>query len=718
MSITGLNNLQALPGSVYPLGASWDGKGVNFAVFSQHAERVELCFFNSAKDKREASRIDMYAGPAHIWQVYVPGAGPGQLYGLRVYGPYQPEEGHYFNPNKLLCDPYSKGFGRSMTISGSLLGYQSSNGSGNLLQMSYVDSAGDAPLSRVIDTSFNWGTDARPQIPWHKTFIYETHVKGMTFCHPRVAANLRGTYLGLCSPPILEHLKRLGITSVELLPVHQCVEEDHLRRKGLTNYWGYNTLSYFAPDSRFASSPDTLAPEIEFKQMVKEFHAAGIEVILDVVYNHTGEGNHFGPTLCYRGLDNAAYYRLDPQQRQYYRDFTGCGNTLNAEHSRVLQLIMDSLRYWVSEMHVDGFRFDLASALARRGEEVDFNSSFFDVISQDPVLSQVKLIAEPWDCSASGYRTGGYPVNWSEWNDKFRAAVRSFWRGDKGALSHLSWRIAGSSDLFAHNRRKPWASINFVTCHDGYTLNDLVSYEKKHNQDNGEENRDGESCNLSFNCGVEGPTNSHKIIQLRDRQRRNLIASLLLSSGTPMLSGGDELGRSQLGNNNTYCQDNSLNWFNWKLSSKDKEFLDFVCRLSAIRKEHGLFEREEFFNGKMLSGSSLKDLAWYNSEGFEFLPSDWDRPELRCLGVLLSKTDDGKILSRFMIFNGAQQQVCFVLPKNIKGRWMVVFDTGLKPCFPAESQLLAESGIYTLQASSFVFMAAVPTAKGSRISGQ
>ncbi len=719
MSKVTKNTSELLPGSPYPLGATWDGKGVNFAVFSQHAEEMKLCLFDAAEDKSESTRIDITECVADVWHVYVPGLTPGQLYGYRAYGPYEPEMGHRFNPQKLLLDPYARSIGRGMALNEALLGYRLKHTAGDDLHINGHDSAPYAPLARVIDATFDWGTDCAPKIPWHKTLIYETHVKGMTIRHPKVPAEIRGTYLGLASPVIIDHLLSLGVTAVELLPVHQKGEEEHLRRLGLTNYWGYNTLSYFAPDVRFASSAYKAAPEVEFKQMVQAFHQAGIEVILDVVYNHTCEGNHLGPTVCYRGLDNASYYRLSPENKRYYRDFTGCGNTLNTEHPRVLQLIMDSLRYWVQEMHVDGFRFDLTSAVAREGSVVDPGSGFFDVIAQDPVISQVKLIAEPWDCSEGGYQLGAFPVIWSEWNDKFRSAVRRFWRGEKNTVAELASRIAGSSELFAHNRRKPWASINFVTCHDGFTLNDLVSYEIKHNQANGEENRDGENNNNSFNCGVEGPTSSRKVMALRDRMRRNIISSLLLSAGTPMLSGGDELGRSQQGNNNTYCQDNELNWFNWELTHKEKEFLEFVRQVASIRRSHGGFQCKDFFSGLVSPLSGCKDIAWYTVAGEEFLAADWSNPQLQSFSVLLggNQLDPGAAL--LLLLNAMEQDVIYVLPKDLCGNWNLLYDTALKPCFQ-DLSVPASIGNYRLHASSFAlfsFEQRVKSGSSSKLSG-
>ncbi|HHN72800.1 MAG TPA: glycogen debranching enzyme GlgX, partial [Thermopetrobacter sp.] len=573
------------PGSPYPLGATWDGVGVNFAIFSEHATRVELCLFDSVDAERESVRIPLPERTDMVWHGYVPDLIPGQLYGYRVYGPWDPEQGHRFNPNKVVFDPYAKAVGRPLRWADELYGYTYGHPSADL-KMDERDNAAWAPLAAVIDPAFTWGDDRRPNTPWHNTVIYEVHVKGFTKLHPEVPELLRGTYSGLASEPAIRHLKELGVTAVELMPVHHHAYERHLVEHNLSNYWGYNTLAFFAPDTRYAAATQPAEAVREFKRMVRVLHAAGLEVILDVVYNHTAEGNHLGPTLSLRGIDNAAYYRLSPENRRYYVDFTGCGNTLNMVHPRVLQLIMDSLRYWVLDMHVDGFRFDLASTLARELHEVDKLGAFFDIIHQDPVLSQVKLIAEPWDLGEGGYQVGNFPVGWTEWNGRYRDTVRAFWKGDGGMMSEMATRLAGSSDLYEHSGRRPYASINFVTCHDGFTLQDLVSYNEKHNEANLEGNRDGENNNLSWNCGVEGPTDDPAIVALRERQKRNFIATLMLSQGVPMISGGDELSRTQRGNNNAYCQDNEISWYDWQLDERRRDFLEFVRYVVKLRREH------------------------------------------------------------------------------------------------------------------------------------
>src|SRR5215468_10398747 len=550
------------PGRPYPLGATWDGSGVNFALFSEHATAVELCLFDAVDPARETRRIAVTERSDQIWHVYLPEARPGLLYGYRVHGPYAPADGHRFNAAKVLLDPYAIAIAGSVTWNGALFGYRPGEAEESAVP-DERDSAAYIPKCVVAETAFSWGDDKLLRTPWHKTVIYEVHVEGFTARHPQVPPELRGTYAGLVSPPALEHLKRLGVTAVELLPVHHSVTEQHLVERGFTNYWGYNSIGYFAPDSRFASTGVQGEQVAEFKSMVKRLHQAGIEVILDVVYNHTAEGNHGGPTLCFRGIDNAAYYRLEADDRRRYRDYTGCGNTLNLTHPRVLQLLMDSLRYWVVDMHVDGFRFDLVSALARELHEVDRLGAFFDLLRQDPVLNQVKLIAEPWDLGAGGYQVGNFPAGWAEWNDKYRDTIRAYWKGDGGLIGEFARRITGSSDLYGRSGRRPYASVNYVAAHDGFTLTDLVSYNEKHNEANLEDNRDGHNHNLSWNCGVEGPTDDPAIRALRARQKRNLLGTLLLSQGVPMLLAGDELGRTQRGNNNAYCQDNEISWVDW-----------------------------------------------------------------------------------------------------------------------------------------------------------
>ena len=547
------------PGRPHPRGATWDGEGVNFALFSENAKRVELCLFD-ASGRREVQRIVLGEQTDQVWHCYLPEARPGLVYGYRVYGPYRPLEGHRFNPHKLLLDPYAKSIVGAVRWSDALFGYTVGHKRADL-SLDRRDSAGGMPKCKVIDPAFTWGDDRRPVVPWHEMVIYELHVRGFTMQHPDVPPPLRGTYAGLATAPVIDYLQRLGITTVELMPVHAYVDDRNLVQAGLRNYWGYNTIGYFAPDSRYSASGKVS----EFKTMVKALHSAGLEVILDVVYNHTAEGNELGPTLAFRGIDNAAHYRLRPDDRRYYMDFTGTGNTLDMQHPRVLQLMMDSLRYWVQEMHVDGFRFDLASALARELHEVDRLGTFFDIIRQDPLLSQVKLIAEPWDLGEGGYQVGNFPSGWAEWNDKYRDTMRAYWKGDGGLIGDFARRLTGSSDLYGRSGRRPHASINYITVHDGFTLRDLVSYNEKHNEANGEGNRDGAANNLSWNCGVEGPTDDPAINELRERQVRNLLGTLLLSQGVPMMLAGDEIGRTQRGNNNAYCHDNEISWVDWAL---------------------------------------------------------------------------------------------------------------------------------------------------------
>src|SRR5690606_25429976 len=593
-------------GSPYPLGATWDGIGVNFALFSEHATAVELCLFDSPYAGRETHRIPLRERTEQVWHGYLPDVRPGQLYGYRVHGEYDPRKGHRFNPAKLLFDPYAKAVGRNVRWHESMFGFPI----GAPDARDDRDNAAYAALAAVVDPAFTWADDRPLRRPWHETVIYELHVRGFTKNHPGVAEEHRGTYLGLAAESTIEHLLDLGVTAVELLPVHHHIDDWHLVKQGLSNYWGYNTLGYFAPDLRYSASRSPQESVREFKSMVRTLHAAGLEVILDVVYNHTCEGSHVGPTLSLRGIDNVSYYRLSPGDLRYYEDFTGTGNTLNMRSPRVLQLIMDSLRYWVLEMHVDGFRFDLASALARELHAVDKLGSFFDIMHQDPNLSQAKLIAEPWDLREGGYQMGDFPVGWTEWNGRYRDSVRRSWSSEGGQVSEFATRLAGSSDLYEHTGRRPSASINFVTCHDGFTLADLVSYKHKHNEANGEGNRDGESHNHSMNFGVEGPTDDPAIRAARVQQRRNFMATLLLSQGVPMICGGDEMGRTQKGNNNAYCQDNDISWVNWALADEDKEFLEFTRMLIGLRQRHPVLRRRRFFQGRPLRGHGVKDLVW------------------------------------------------------------------------------------------------------------
>jgi len=676
------SSLRVWPGTPYPLGATWDGVGVNFALFSEHATRVELCLFDSRDAEVESLTISLPEQTDMVWHGYLPDIHPGQLYAYRVHGPYRPESGHRFNPNKLLMDPYAKVVGRPGTWHESLFGFRFDEDDATFDER---DSAPYAPLAAVVDDAFTWGDDRPLRTPWHKTLIYELHVKGFTQLNPRVPESLRGTYLGLGSEAAIRHLTSLGVTAVELMPVHHHQDEWHLIKRGLTNYWGYNTLSYFAPDVRYAASSSPVDVVREFKMMVRALHAAKLEVILDVVYNHTAEGNHRGPTLSLRGIDNASYYRLQPQNSRLYQDFTGCGNTLNMRSPRVLQLIMDSLRYWVLEMHVDGFRFDLASALARELHEVDKLGAFFDIIHQDPVLSQVKLIAEPWDLGEGGYQVGNFPTKWTEWNGKYRDAVRRFWRGDLGGASELATRLAGSSDLYEQSGRRPYASINFVTAHDGFTLADLVSYEHKRNQANGEDNRDGENHNLSWNCGVEGPTTDRRVLDLRARQRRNLMTTMMLSVGVPMLSGGDEVGRTQLGNNNAYCQDNEISWTPWELDADQRDFLEFTRRLIRVWRDHPVLRRRKFFQGRRIRGADVTDIAWIDPSGREMTDETWNSPDVRCLGVRLNGDAIDEVNERgerivgdtlVILFNAGEDAVPFSLPATgPTERWEAIVDT-------------------------------------------
>ncbi|HXG10519.1 MAG TPA: glycogen debranching protein GlgX [Gemmataceae bacterium] len=714
--------MRVWPGRSYPLGATWDGAGVNFALFSEHATKVELCLFDSPEADRESHRIVMPEHTDQVWHCYLPDVLPGQLYGYRVHGPYEPAKGHRFNPNKVVLDPYAKLIGRDLKWDDALFGYRIGDAEADL-SFDEQDSAPFAPLAAVVDTAFTWGDDRPPRIPWHETLIYELHVKGFTKLHPGVPEPLRGTYAGIASEAAIQHLLSLGITAVELMPVHYFVKDRHLLEKGLTNYWGYNTLAYFAPETSYEVPGNPLSAVQEFKMMVRALHAAGIEVILDVVYNHTAEGNQMGPTLSMRGIDNASYYHLAAEPR-YYMDFTGCGNTLNMRHPRVLQLIMDSLRYWVLEMHVDGFRFDLASTLARELYEVDRLGAFFDIIHQDPVLSQVKLIAEPWDVGPGGYQVGNFPVGWTEWNGKYRDCVRKFWKGDGGTAGELATRLSGSSDLYQQTGRAPYASINFITCHDGFTLQDLVSYNHKHNEANGEENRDGTDANYSWNCGVEGPTDDPKVRALRERQKRNLIATLFFSQGVPMLLGGDELSHTQKGNNNAYCQDNELTWLHWDLDEEQQKFLEFVRRVSRMRREQPVFHRRKFFLGRAIRGTELKDISWFEPSGQEMSDEAWNAGFVKCLGVRLAGDLIGDLNERgepiagdtvLLLINAHHEPIPFTLPATRpEHHWERLLDTADDN---AEQQAWEGGDQYPLQARSLVVLATrVPQETGQAIS--
>jgi glycogen operon protein len=680
--------MRVWPGRPYPLGTTWDGAGTNFALFAEHATKVELCLFNSPEDAKETHRVVMPEQTDQVWHGYLPDVVPGQLYGYRVHGPFEPQYGHRFNPNKVVLDPYAKSIGRDVRWDDSLFGYKIGQDD---LSFDDRDSAAFAPLAEVIDPAFTWGDDRSPRTPWHKTLIYEAHVKGMTMRHPGVPENMRGTYAGFGSDSVIQHLLELGVTAVELLPVHHNLQDRHLIEKGRANYWGYNTLSYFAPQRSYEAQDNRLNPVQEFKSMVRALHAAGIEVILDVVYNHTAEGNQMGPTLSWRGIDNASYYRLSPEDPRYYMDFTGCGNTLNMQHPKVLQMIMDSLRYWVTEMHVDGFRFDLASTLARELFEVNKLGAFFDLIAQDPTLCQVKLIAEPWDVGPGGYQVGNFPPGWAEWNGKYRDNVRKFWKGDGGTASEFSTRLAGSSDLYEWSGRKPYASVNFVTCHDGFTLQDLVSYNGKHNEANGEDNRDGTDNNDSWNGGHEGPTDDPGIRALRARQKRNMIATLMLSQGVPMIFAGDELSHTQNGNNNTYCQDNELSWLNWELDEEKQHFLDFVKTAIRVWKGQPVFQRRHFFQGRSIRGTDIKDISFLGPDGTEMTDEAWDEGFTKCLGMRLAGDIIGEVDERgrpivgdtlLVMFNAHWEPIPFALPLHKEGQqWERVFDT-FDPAMP------------------------------------
>jgi isoamylase len=670
------------PGGPYPRGATWDGRGVNFALFSEHAERVELCLFD-AKGRRELARIALPEYTDEIWHGYLPDARPGQLYGYRVYGPYDPERGHRFNPHTLLLDPYAKALAGAFRWSDAHFSYRVGHRAEDL-SFDRRNNAAGMPKCAVVDTAFTWAEDRAPRHPWHETILYEVHTRGYTMRHPAVPPALRGSFAGLAHHAVVDYLRSLGITAVELLPIHAFLDDRRLVELGLRNYWGYNSIAFFAPDSRYLAS-GTLG---EFKTLVQHFHDAGIEVILDVVYNHTGEGNQLGPTLSLRGIDNASYYRLVPGNERYYVDFTGCGNALNLHHPRVMQMVMDSLRYWVEEMHVDGFRFDLATTLARgAGGGFDEHSGFLDAVHQDPVLSQAKLIAEPWDVGEGGYRLGGFPPGWAEWNDRYRDTVRRFWKGDAGLTGELASRITGSSDIFDRKGRRPWASVNFVTAHDGFTLHDLVSYNEKHNEANGEENRDGTDANQGWNCGIEGPTDDAQIRALRELQKRNLLATLLLSQGLPMLLAGDEFGRSQRGNNNAYCQDNELSWLDWKgIDEEGRALQDFVRRLIRFRHDHIVLHRHRFFQGLGTAESEIKDITWLRPDGMERTLEDWADPEERCLCFVLSGEAGSYHLTAigepeqddtfFLVMNAQPEPLDLVLPDARFGDlWEPLLDT-------------------------------------------
>src|SRR6267154_888653 len=684
-------------GYPYPLGATWLGNGVNFALFSEHATSVDLCLFDSMEAREENVRIPVTEHTDQVWHIFLPEAQPGQIYGYRVSGPYEPEIGMRFNSSKLLLDPYAKAIAGRVEWGDEMFGYVV-GGEKEDLTRDFRDDAWGMPKAVVIDNALNWDGDRKLGRPLAESIIYEVHVKGFTKSCPSVPPELRGTYAGLGSTWAIDYFKKLGVTAIELLPVHAHIDDKVLVDRRLTNYWGYNTIGFFAPHAQYSSGGQMGEQVTEFKSMVRNLHAAGIEVILDVVYNHTAEGNHLGPTLCFRGIDNLAYYRLQPDNPHFYLDFTGTGNTFNLLHSRALQLVMDSLRYWVLEMHVDGFRFDLASTLARDHAGVNKLHAFFEIIHQDPVLSQVKLIAEPWDVGEGGYQVGNFPVLWAEWNGKYRDTMRSFWKGDEGRIGEMAYRLAGSPDLYQHSGRRPYASINFVTAHDGFTLTDLVSYNEKHNELNGDNNTDGDNNNQSWNCGVEGPTDDPEINKLRERQRRNFLATLFLSQGVPMLCGGDEWGRTQNGNNNAYCQDNEISWFNWERDEKQNRFLEFTRKLIQLRKEHPVFLRPTFLKGRRIRGSEIRDVMWFNPGGNQMTEEEWTSPFVRCLGMLLSGDATDALNSEgepvrdetfLLLINAHYEPIPFVLPGQENLEWQLILDTSDPEGFVAEPKKFA-----------------------------
>jgi glycogen operon protein len=672
------------PGRPYPLGATYDGHGVNFALFSEHAHRVDLCLFDQATGAAEREALTLPERTAHVFHGYVPGLSPGQLYGYRVHGPYEPRQGHRFNPHKVVLDPYARAVANEVDYRAPMWAFEKRAG-GEEGPVDTRDNAAGAPKAVVVDDFFFWDDDQCPRRPWRDTVIYEVHVKGLTARHPDVPPALRGTYAGLASEPAIRHLRALGVTAVELLPVHEIADEPEIVARGLKNYWGYSTLGYFAPAGRYASGGRLGEQVVEFKEMVKALHRANIEVILDVVYNHSAGGDHLGPTFSLRGIDNKTYYRLDPRDPARYVDYTGCGNSINVGHPQTLKLIMDSLRYWAVEMHVDGFRFDLASTLARQLHDVDRLSAFFDIIHQDPVISRLKLIAEPWDLGDGGYQVGNFPVLWTEWNGKYRDTVRRFWKGDQAVAAELGYRLTGSSDLYENTGRRPYASVNFVTAHDGFTMHDLCAYERKHNEANGEGNRDGSDANDAANHGVEGETRDPAINALRERQVRNLLTTLLVSQGVPMLLGGDEIGRTQRGNNNAYCQDNEISWLDWDLDERRRALLAFTQRIVALRRAEPVLRRRNFFSGGYVRDSELKDIVWWTPEGAEMTAADWSRPDAHALGILLGG-DALPALDRFgrrvvgstllVLMNAGTRPVEFVLPAPENGEaWEVLVDT-------------------------------------------
>ncbi|HLH39039.1 MAG TPA: glycogen debranching protein GlgX [Bryobacteraceae bacterium] len=700
-----------LPGRPFPQGATWDGTGTNFALFSENAAKVELCLFDDPCSE-ETQRVELIEQTAHVWHAFLPGVHPGQIYGYRVYGLFDPERGLRFNPNKLLIDPYAKALAGKVNWNEPIFPYPLGNGDADLM-VDASDSVRGMPKCVVVNPYFDWDTDRPPKTPLSESIIYEVHVKGFTKCHPEIPEELRGTYAGLASRPAVEYLKKLGITAVELMPVHDFLDDKILIDRGLRNYWGYNTTNFFSPDARYSSSGDTGGQVAEFKAMVKTLHREGIEVILDVVYNHTSEGNHLGPMLSFRGIDNPTYYRLVPDNPRYYMDYTGTGNSLNMRHPQVLKLIMDNLRYWILEMHVDGFRFDLAATLARELHDVDRLSAFFDIIHQDPVISQVKLIAEPWDVGEGGYQVGKFPVLWAEWNGKYRDTVRRYWKSDEGQLSDLGYRLTGSSDLYQRDGRRPSASINFVTAHDGFTLHDLVSYNEKHNEANGEENRDGANENYSWNFGVEGDTDDPVVLTLRERQKRNFLSTLLLSQGVPMICGGDEIDRDQKGNNNAYCQDNPLTWYDWNLSESRQSLLRFTQKLIALRRSHPNLRRRKFYQDRAIRGTPQKDIVWLRTDATEMTDEEWNAGWVRCIGMMLNghtlqEVDESGLPvidnSFLLLLNCHHEHIDFRVPAPPNGgTWSVVIDTN-EPDLEPGSTRPASGGLLRLVRQSLLLL--------------
>jgi isoamylase len=706
-----MNSFRVRQGHSYPLGSTWDGTGTNFALFSEHATKVELCLYDPQDPQREIMRKQLREKTDHVFHGYINDVRPGMLYGYRVHGPWKPEEGHRFNRYKLLLDPYAKAIVGDFKWKDEMFGYRI--GGNEDFEMDKRDNAALMPRCVVVDDKFDWTGDRRIDRPMAETIIYEVHVKGFSKLWSALPAKQRGTYAGLGSRAAITYFKRLGVTAIELQPVHHFVNDSFLEGRGLTNYWGYSSIGFFAPDSRYSSSTSPGQQVTEFKQMVKNLHAAGIEVILDVVYNHTAEGNHLGPTLSFKGIDNVSYYRRVVDSPRHYMDYTGTGNTLNMRNPHVLQLVMDSLRYFATECHVDGFRFDLASTLARGLHEVDKLGGFFDIIHQDPVLQRVKLIAEPWDVGEGGYQVGNFPVGWAEWNGKYRDCVRAYWRGDDSQVGELAARLTGSSDLYQNDGRRPYSSINFITAHDGFTLNDLVSYNDKHNEANGENGNDGDNNNHSWNCGAEGPTDDPAVNALRRRQRRNFLATLMLSQGVPMICGGDEYGRTQKGNNNAYCQDNDISWFKWDRAPDEVALTDFTSRLIALRREHPTFRRPKFFYGRKIRGADVKDIMWLNPSGQEMNDDEWSTHFVKTLGVLLSGDShdvrdwhgtpihDDTFL---MLLNASHQSVDFTLPNHAARRWALVLDTTLEAGFlDAPTEHAAET-ILPLPERSFLLL--------------